>query len=186
MISEQVYQRQAKRLGCDVAAIKAVEEVESNGRGMLPDGRPKILFEPHIFWRELRERGIKPITSDICYKDWRPGAYGPVSAQHSRLERAAAINRDAALESCSWGKFQIMGFNFKLCGCANIQEFVNKMYQGEESQLDLFVTYLINVGLADELRDKRWPAFSFRYNGPRYAENKYDTKLAKAYKKYSK
>ncbi len=186
MISEQAYKNAAKRLGCEVAAIKAVEEVESNGSGMLPDGRPKILFEPHIFWRELKERGIKPKSSDICYPNWRPGTYGPISAQHGRLDRATAINREAALESCSWGKFQIMGFNFKMCGCANIQEFVNKIYKGEESQLELFVTYLINAGLADELRDKRWAAFALRYNGPRYAENKYDTKLARAYRKYSK
>ena len=186
MISEQAFQNAAKQLGCEVASIKAVAEVESAGGGMLPDGKPKILFEPHIFWRELVERGIKPVRSDICYPKWQTGKYGPVSAQHGRLERAAAINREAALESCSWGMFQIMGFNFKLCGCANIQDFVNKMYKGEESQLELFVTYLINAGLADEMRDKRWAAFALRYNGPRYAANKYDTKLAAAYKKYSK
>ncbi len=186
MPTEQAFQNAAKQLGCEVASIKAVAEVESAGGGMLPDGKPKILFEPHIFWRELVERGIKPIQSDICYPKWQTGKYGPVSAQHGRLERAAAINRDAALESCSWGMFQIMGFNWARCGVNSLQDFVNAMYKGEDAQLQIFVNYIIKAGLADEIRDKRWAAFARQYNGAGYAANKYDTKLAAAYKKHSK
>lgn len=186
MISEQAFQNAAKQLGCEVASIKAVAEVESAGGGMLPDGKPKILFEPHIFWRELVERGIKPVKSDICYPKWQTGKYGPVSAQHGRLERAAAINRDAALESCSWGMFQIMGFNWSRCGVTSLQAFVNEMYKGEDAQLQLFVNYIIKAGLADEIGDKRWAAFARQYNGAGYAANKYDIKLSAAYKKYLK
>ena len=186
MISEQAYQNAAKQLGCEVAAIKAVAEVESSGGGMLPDGKPKILFEPHIFWLELVERGIKPVRSDICYPKWQTGKYGSVNAQHGRLERATAINREAALESCSWGMFQIMGFNWGKTGVKSLQEFVNEMYKGEDAQLQLFVNYIIRVGLADEIQSKRWAAFASQYNGKGYAKNKYDTKLAAAYRKYSK
>jgi hypothetical protein len=109
-----------------------------------------------------------------------------VSAQHGRLERAAAINRDAALESCSWGMFQIMGFNWNRCGVNSLQEFVNAMYKGEDAQLQIFVNYIIKAGLSDEIRDKRWAAFARQYNGAGYAANKYDIKLAAAYKKHSK
>jgi hypothetical protein len=47
-------------LGCEVAAIKAVTEVEGAGQGMLANGKPRILFEPHIFWKQLSAKGIDP------------------------------------------------------------------------------------------------------------------------------
>jgi len=186
MISEQAFQKAAKRLGCEVAAVKAVDSVESSGEGMLPDGKPKILFEPHIFWGQLQRRGIKPVKSDICYPNWKPKAYGKVSAQHGRLERAAAKHREAALMSASGGRFQIMGFNFARCGCKTLQEFINMNYKGEDSQLELFVNYILNSKLDDELRSRNWAAFARQYNGPAFAKNKYDTKLAAAYRKYSR
>jgi hypothetical protein len=34
------------------------------------------------------------------------------------------------------------------------------------------------------LRDKDWAGFARRYNGPAYAENKYDEKLSAAYEKF--
>jgi hypothetical protein len=46
-----------------------------------------------------------------------------------------------------------MGFNFKACGCKSIQEFVNKMMDSEQSQLQLFVNYIINSNLDDELQN---------------------------------
>jgi hypothetical protein len=186
MITEQAFQEAAKRLGCEVAAVKAVDSVESLGDGMLPDGKPKILFEPHVFWRELKDVGIKPVVSDICYPNWGTRPYGKVSAQHGRLERAAAIHREAALMSASWGRFQIMGFNWDKCGVSSLQEFINMNYKGEEAQLELFVNYIIKVGLDDELRGRKWAAFALQYNGKSYAQNKYDVKLAAAYKKFSK
>jgi len=49
MISENQFSTSAKSLNVEVASIKAVAEVESSGDGFLADGKPKILFEPHIF-----------------------------------------------------------------------------------------------------------------------------------------
>ncbi|HYO20918.1 MAG TPA: N-acetylmuramidase family protein, partial [Flavisolibacter sp.] len=121
MITDNQFTASAKALNVEVAAIKAIAEVESSGDGFLADGKPKILFEPHIFWKQLRQKGIDPNlfmeeNADILYPTWKPGAYGPVSKQHERMEKAARINRDAALLSASWGRFQIMGFNWKACG----------------------------------------------------------------------
>jgi hypothetical protein len=186
MIQEQTFIDSAKRLNCDVAAVKAVAEVESSGGGFLSTGEVKILFEPHIFWKELKAVGINPIVSDICYPKWGTKPYGKTSEQHSRLQKAVAIHREAALKSASWGLFQIMGFNFKMCGCITIQEFINKMSESEDSQLELFVNYIISAKLDDELRNLQWAQFASKYNGPGYAKNKYDIKLATAYKKYKK
>jgi N-acetylmuramidase len=50
LIQESDYQAAAQSLGCEVAAVKAVAAVESAGHGFLPNGKPKILFEAHIFF----------------------------------------------------------------------------------------------------------------------------------------
>lgn len=189
MISEKQFADSATSLRVEVAAIKAVAEVESSGDGFLADGQPKILFEPHIFWKQLRAKGVDPNlfteeNADILYPTWKAGAYGPVSKQHSRLERASKINREAALMSASWGKFQIMGFNWKLCGVASLQEFINEMYKSEDGHLRLFCTYIKNTFLDDELRMHDWAGFARGYNGPLYLKNRYDSKLRTAYLKH--
>src|ERR687890_519428 len=106
MITDIQFEKSSKLLGVEPAVIKAVAKVESNGEGFLPDGKPKILFEPHIFWKQLRRRNIKPErhtkgNEDILYPIWKPGKYGTVSKQHDRLDRAMKINREAALSSAS-------------------------------------------------------------------------------------
>lgn len=50
------YQAAATKLGVDIASVRAVASVESNGKGMFSDGRPAILFERHIFYRELLKK----------------------------------------------------------------------------------------------------------------------------------
>lgn len=174
--------RASKKLMCSVAAIKAVSEVESNGGGFLPTGEPVILFERHIFSRRTNKRfdGIAPDISNPL-----PGGYGAVLLQHKRLQRAVALDRNAALMSASWGMFQIMGFNYPLCGFNSLQGFVNAMYESEGRQLDAFVNYIIASRLDDELRELRWADFARKYNGPAYAKNKYDIKMAAAYKRFA-
>lgn len=189
MITEQQYKNSAKALNVPVATIKAVAEVESGGDGFLTTNVPKILFEPHIFWKKLREAGVDPNTytkgnADILYPKWGSKPYGKNSQQHDRLQRATKINREAALESASWGKFQIMGFNWKLCGYKTLQEFINAMYTNEDHHLEAFSNYIKNTFLDDELRNRDWRAFARQYNGPLYWKNKYDEKLKKAYDKY--
>lgn len=185
MISEEQFIKSAKELGCSVAAIKAVAQVESAGGGFILPGVPKILFEPHIFWKELRKLGITPQVSDICYPVWKTRPYGKSSEQHGKLQRAVLINREAAFKSASWGMFQIMGFNYKTCGCFGIQEFINAMYTSEDKQLDLFDNYIKASYLDDELRNLDWAGFARGYNGASYARNNYHIKLAAAYKKFN-
>jgi hypothetical protein len=191
MISELQFTQSAATLNVEVAAIKAIAEVESRGDGFVAPGKAKILFEPHIFWKELRAKGLVPekFTSgnqDILYPKWKAGAYGPVSKQHDRMSRAVAINREAALRSASWGRFQIMGFNWKACGCASLEEFVAAMSANEDEHLKLFTAYIRNRFLDDELRGHDWAGFALAYNGPMYRKNNYDTKLKEAYNKFQR
>ena len=47
----------ANRLGIEPALLKAVQIVEAAGRdGFLSDGRPQILFEGHIMYKEFHKK----------------------------------------------------------------------------------------------------------------------------------
>jgi hypothetical protein len=189
MITSQQFLDSAQSLGVDVATLKAVAEVESGGSGFLSSGEPVILFEPHIFWRELKNRQIDPHqfvhgNEDILYEHWGERPYQPASKQHELLERACQIHREAALCSASWGRFQIMGFNYRLCGCKTLQEFINAIYKDEGEHLRLFCNFIKTKGLVDELRRKDWRGFAYGYNGASYEKNRYHLKLNTAYLKY--
>lgn len=188
LLTEQDYERAAARLGCDVPAVKAVAEVESAGAGFLPDGRPKILFERHIFRRQLLDRGIDTRGLERERPDIvnvKRGGYVGGAVEWQRLDDAVKINREAALSSASWGKFQILGSNWKAAGADSLQDFVNRMYRSEGAQLDAFVEFVIANNLDDDLRRHDWAGFARGYNGTAFAKNKYDTKLAAAHARHA-
>lgn len=182
MISEQAFAAAAAKLGVEVAAIKAIASVETKGSAWITPGVPQILYERHIMERLLRAKGISTVglPSDLVNKT--PGGYGKFSEQHGKLDRAVKIDRDCALQSCSWGMFQLMGFNFKECGFTSVQSFVNAMYKSEDAQLDAFVGFIkSNTKLNQALRTKDWATVARLYNGADYKINQYDSKLEKAY-----
>ena len=191
LLSETDYASAAKELDCEVAAIKAVAEVESAGNGFLLDpisGQPvpKILFERHIFRREIIAAKKDPmrIPADICQAN--RGGYLGGAAEHTRLSRATAYGREEALKSASWGKFQIMGFNYQNCGYKTLQSFINDMYANEGGHLRAFVGFIkSDPNLLRAIRTKNWAAFALGYNGKAYKENNYDVKMATAYKRHS-
>lgn len=170
-------------LGCEIAAVRAVLQVEAAGKGFDSKGRPKMLFEPHIFYRELgagakRDRAVK---DGLAYAKWKAGAYP--SDSYPRLEQAMAINKTAALRSASWGLGQVMGFNHKAAGFATVEEFVAAMTHSEGAGLYAMARFIVSKGLQKHLRSKDWAAFAKGYNGAGYAQHGYHTKLAAAYAK---
>lgn len=191
LLTDVDYEAAAKLVKCDVAAIKAVAEVESSGDGFLSDGRVKILFEGHQFYKFTK--GVYATSHPtICYKTWTTkfytrGANADIrgAGELARLEEAIALNRIAALLSASYGKFQIMGFNFAVAGFTDVEDFYKAMQVSEAEHLMAFCNYIKGNAIDDELRSHNWAGFAFRYNGAGYKKNQYDTKLARAYKKYS-
>jgi hypothetical protein len=189
-LTEDDFIRCAAILGVEVAAVKAVQEVETGGRGgFFAPGYPAILFEGHIFWSQLKKNGVNPENcvngnEDILYQKWTKSHYKSGMAEYERLKRALAINEKAAYCSASWGLFQIMGFNYEVCGCKSVKEFVEKMSASEGYQLELFTAFLKSNGWDKYLRTLNWAEFARHYNGPQYAANKYDEKLRRAYLKY--
>lgn len=190
-LTQDDYSRAAAALNVPVAAVRAVTEVESKGSGFLPDGRPVILFERHIMRRQLEKVGRKDIdelqAKFPSYVNRQPGGYKGGAAEHERFGIAATIHRQCAIESCSWGLFQVLGVHWKLLGYASVQDFVNAMYRSEAEHMDCFVRFIrANPNLLRALRAQDWAAFAAGYNGPLYRTNQYDTKLAAAYAKHSK
>jgi hypothetical protein len=173
----------AALIGCEVEAVRAVAEVESSGSGFCPDGFPKTLFEGHYFSR-LTQHRFDASHPTISYPKWTRQFYGKTwQAERERLNIAISLDRTAALQSASWGMFQVMGANHATCGFKTVQQFVNAMCKGANEQLAVFTTFVIESGLADELRDRRWADFARHYNGPGYAQNNYDKKMDQKYRK---
>ena len=125
----------------------------------------------------------------MLYPKWTKTHYIGGPREYDRLEKAANLLpdpkvREAALASASWGSYQIMGFHFKKLGYASIKEFVDQMYIHERNQLDAFGRYITAFGCITHLKAKNWAKFANCYNGPLYAQNKYDVKLEAAYRKH--
>lgn len=190
MITETAYLNAAASLNIEPSIIKTVAEIESHGAGFLTNSMCKILFEPHVFWKRLQVHHIdpKPLqkdNADILYQTWGERPYGKNLAQWDRLNRARKINVDAANESASWGKFQIMGENFKEAGFTTISNFVDAMQVSEDAHLLAFVNFIVSKKLVGALRSKDWAAFAKGYNGKSYKKNNYDVKLQQAYERFS-
>lgn len=184
-LTEDDFQRTATQIGCDVAAIKAVAEVESRGGGFLRDKRPKILFEAHIFSR-MTDHAFDRSHPNISSRLWNKTLYGAGGArQYKRLGEAILLDRNAAPASASWGMFQVMGFNYKLCGFASVSSFVTAMMESEGRHLNAMAEFVSRRRLDDELRNHDWAGFASGYNGSSFKENRYDEKLAKAWRKHS-
>ncbi|NRO99453.1 DUF3380 domain-containing protein [Paraburkholderia sp. NMBU_R16] len=181
--------RAAQTLDVPVACLRAVLEVESRGSGFLPNGRPVILFERHVFWKRLKARGVDPAplsTKNPNILSQTPGGYQSGAAEYTRLASAEAIDAAAAWESASWGAFQVMGYHWQRLGYASVDDFVARMEADEAGQLDAFVRYVAaDTALIAALRARKWAAFAKGYNGRNYAANLYDVRLERAYERYA-
>ncbi|MEZ5107064.1 MAG: N-acetylmuramidase family protein [Draconibacterium sp.] len=199
-LSENDLRNFASSYNLELAAVKAVNEVESSGKGFLVVGKPRILFEGHVFWRELVKRNIDPKqvlnsgNQDILYEKWTRQYYKGGAGEYERLERAISISPSAAVKeaaycSASWGAFQIMGYHYKNIGYDSVFQFVEKMSEHEREHLDAFGRFISVASFSGKkliswLREKDWESFANGYNGSGYKQNKYDIKLQKAYEKY--
>lgn len=182
----------AIRLDLEPALLKAVQLVEAAGRdGFLADGRPQILFEGHIMYKEVHKKFPDRDLAYLCkrystifFPKWDKSKYLGGVHEYKRLELAKEIDEECALKSASWGMFQIMGFNHKICGCQDVYDFVHKVSESHEKQLELMYYFMHNSGCLKELKAKDWAGFARKYNGPGYAQNAYDQKLRNAYENF--
>lgn len=191
-LSLKAIKEAAKLLDVDVASIQAVAEVESRGNGFTDTGFVKILFERHKFYKFYKEKYGKAFADSLSAKypdvcNPKAGGYLGGRKEHYRLDAAIKIDRTIALLSASWGRFQIMGFNYKACGFDDVESFVKAMWVNEDEHLKAFVNFVnSDPNLLRTLKAKQWSQFAALYNGPDFKKNQYDTKLIQAYTKYAK
>lgn len=173
------------RIGVGEDELHAFLEVEAAGSGFDSQGRPKMLFEPHVFYRNLsgakRDLAVK---MGLAYKSWGAKPYPRDS--YPRLTQAMSIDETAALKAASWGLGQILGENHKMVGYATPQAMVTAFMADEENHVDAIVEFLIANKIDDDLRAHRWDKVASVYNGPGYKKHNYHGRMAAAYAKWAK
>lgn len=168
----------AARLGCSVKQLKAVSLVESGGAGFDDKGRPKILFERHLFHRFTNGK-----FSPASYSQAAGGGYKESS--WDKLGLAAGKSVFAAFEAVSWGKFQVLGMWWDELGYSSPVEMAYSAVVSEDAHYEMLIRYIEHNKMQAAVRaistnaaDCR--AFAKGYNGPAYQKFKYDEKLARA------
>lgn len=171
----------AEELGVEIAAIKAVVLIEAGTqmKGFWAPGIPVINFDRTMYSKYRRSGGAGAKGEKVP-----EGLTGYARSEWSQLITARRTNAQGANMGTFWGMFQIGGFNYKLCGCKSVDEFVRLMSYSELEQLELFAAFIRNTGMLADLKAKNWAGFARKYNGPSYARRGYHTKMAKAYARF--
>lgn len=170
--------------------LLAVVEVESAGEVYaLVKGKrePLVRFEGHYLDARLKN-GERDRARKAGLASPKAGAVKNPKSQERRwdiINRAAAINRQAALESFSIGLGQVMTSHWKKLGFSSVDELIKLARRDAAGQLELMVRYIDEFGLVDELQRKDFTAFARGYNGPGGIKAGYHKKMAAAYKRIS-
>jgi hypothetical protein len=177
--------RLAARISCGEDHLHVFIDVESSGSGFDELGRPKMLFEKHVFWRCL-PTALRATAErqGPAYPKWKPGQY-PLDS-YPVLKRAMAIDETAALKAASWGLTQILGENHQAAGYDTPQEMVLAFMEDEEAHLESTIRVLVSMGIDDDLAARRWEAVARAWNGPGYGTHNYHGRMAKAFAKWAK
>lgn len=195
-IKDSDYVEAAGRSGLEINVVKTVTSVEALGFGFFNNGRPVVLFERHVFYRELLKSKGKTYADRTVKNE--PGLCNPLSGGYvggsselDRLDEACEIDLECALRSASYGLFQIMGFNHLQAGYKTVGDYYEAMCTGEQQQLDAFVSYVMfdkDQSLFSSLKKKDFTSFAREYNGPGYNKHNppYDVRMQRAYNALSK
>ena len=226
-ISEDEWKDFADDLKCEVNVLKAIAKVESGGnsafwtindKAQIKATAPKIMFERHYFHR-LTQGKHDQTNPDISWPvGYRRRKDHPIGSAHAKLHdkrvdkddiydnkqdylrliNAYRLDKEAALRSASWGKFQIMGDNYAICDAPDVAVFVKTMCRSEAGQIELLAKFIRNKKnrkskktpwqnlLWEAVKQKDWTNIARYYNGPNYKEGKYDEKLETTYEEYCK
>lgn len=181
----------ARELGVAPDHVRAVAAVESSGGGFLSTGHPKILWERHWFFRRVGRVLTWSGLAQAYLAASTPGGYtvdadrDGINDSWEKLIEACATDPVAAFESCSWGKFQIMGGNCYAMGYASVFDFAWSMRESEFGHYLALAAFIRANRLEAALRaigtsPAQNVAFARGYNGKAFATHDYHGKLARA------
>jgi len=171
------------------ALVHAFADVECGGRcGFGPSGRPVIAYEGHVFAR-LTHHQYDATHPLLSYKyvrkagpEWQANNKDQATAW-ATLNEAAALDHAAALQACSWGMFQVMGFNYSTCGYDNVDGFVDDMKRGPRGQLNAFVGFCkAKPDLLAAMLARDFGTIAMLYNGRDCGD--YARRIERAYKNH--
>lgn len=176
----------AAKLQCTTAIVHSFSDLESSGSGFLQTGEPKILLEARYF-HLLTGGQFDRVAPGISSPVWDRSLYKGGIGEYARLRQAMRLNRDAALKSCSIGRFQIMGANYKRAGYASIDAMWEAFCDNEENHLFGFGEFIRTGGLQDDMQadPPHFITLAVGYNGSGEAANGYHQKLETAYWHYA-
>lgn len=177
--------RLGHRIGVGEDEIHAVIDVEASGGAWDARGRPKMLFEPHRFYKNLGQGAKRDaaVAAGLAYPSWGEKPYPKDS--YPVLQKAMAIDETAALKSASWGLGQVLGENHVMVGHDTVQSMVVALLDDSDVHLEQMVAFILAARLDGKLRAHDWSGFARGYNGPQYAKHGYHTRLAAAYARWA-
>lgn len=185
----------AHRNGIDPAALLALVEVETKGATFEQDGRtPSLLYERHIAWRQAGKVSARLraafAAAGLAIPKWsRSTQYKDQGTSAKRLaliRKARAISEEVTNQSASWGVGQTMGFLYPELGFESACAMVEHMTGNVAGQIDCTIRELKNKSLIAPLNARNWSRVARIYNGPGYAANRYDSRLADACKRWER
>lgn len=170
-IADEDYEAAARSMGVEVAVLKAIGKKESKGNSFYRQGQAVILFERHKMYANLRDKGYTK-TQLMNLKEKYPrivnpiyGGYGTYTEQYEKLETAKKIDYDAAIQSSSWGKFQVLGCYYSN-SYSSTKELEEAMNMCEKQQFNYFIAYLKgSTYLINAIKNKDWERIAQFYNG---------------------
>lgn len=172
----------AQSIGIEYAALMAFISVESGGKGFIND-RIVIQFEPSWFRKKA------PFAPSGL---WSLNKVENQDKEYKAFSNAFKINKDAAMQSTSWGLGQIMGFHYGRIGFKTVDDMVDAFKTGEYEQVKGMVKFIASdPKLLKAIREKNWHLVATYYNGGGYRElakkynrEPYNMSMEKAYHKY--
>lgn len=185
----------ANKARIEPAALLALVEVETSGNAFEEDGRtPALLYERHIAWRMAAKvsramqstfaragLAIPKWSKTTQYKD-----QGTSGKRLALIARARELDEEVANRSASWGLGQTMGFLHAELGFASACALVEHMSGNVAGQLECLIAELRNKRLVEPLNAHEWARVAEVYNGAGYRANRYDVRLADAWKRWTR
>ena len=143
---------EAERIGCDLATVQAVWEVEAAGEPFRADRSLQRRLEPH---KLRRPQGT-----------WRTSLKMTTAAREHAFAVAYADDPEDACRATSWGAPQIMGLNCKLVGYPTAISMVSAFADDEAAQVRAFGDFILATpALASAMRARDWQTVARLYNG---------------------
>lgn len=172
---QQLYVETAAALDIPPASLRALAVVESDEKPFAPCGAPVIRFEA-AYWKRFRQASRAALAFDRVQNTRN------LDERWSHFLAMREVQEIPAILCHSFGMFQIMGFNYRACLCADPLIFLGEMLtvEGQFRMVERLIGS--SPDLLASLRRQDAEAVGLHFNGRAYRRNAYDVKWAAAVK----